>query len=272
MRTEDNTLLVLKVGERDNVQSLRGGTVWFSTIETFIKTDVEQGNPERGDRYEGVFARLLCGDPRIAEMKRELGKDLELIPDDAYYLLRRKSSRSVHAFCCFGVKAYNVPLQPDTITFVDGTMKGEGNLIIPERMRDNFLQGTRDSQVEPWFFCASPRHFFDAIEKKLKEENLRCKVVRVVYDIDIGSPFFIDPIGNDKNAAEYVELRHKRRELAYQQETRILLFDQPVVGKGMPVSVEPISTHSAWAGAFSSVDRIILRGTVGRDSQKLMPL
>ena len=107
--------LCMKVSEKQWIESLRNGTVCFNPIEVFIKKAEKNGNNEQGDRYEGIFARLHTSDRRVGELKIRFGDDLEIIPDNNYVLLRRKSSRKIPIFCMYGVRRDELDLQEGSI-------------------------------------------------------------------------------------------------------------------------------------------------------------
>ena len=73
----------------------------------------------------------------------------------------------------------------------------------------------------------------------------------VRYDIDISSEFFIEPKDN------YPELFHKRTDLEYQHEVRILILNTALGREGISVSYQPVSVQS---GNFA-LGELYLEGT-----------
>lgn len=121
--------LCMKVSEKQWIESLRNGTVCFNPIEVFIKKAEKNGNNEQGDRYEGIFARLHTSDRRVGELKIRFGDDLEIIPDNNYVLLRRKSSRKIPIFCMYGVRRDELDLQEGSIHKENGNILAQWFII-----------------------------------------------------------------------------------------------------------------------------------------------
>lgn len=233
---EDRLALCAKISQIKWIESLKSGTAWFGKIDNYIRQAIVSGNEEQGDRYEGIFARRDKNDPLIEKYKNQLGDDLEIIPDGAFCFLRRKSSRVQKAFCMYGIKTSDFEVI-EVMNSDSDELKGKVHCHINPRMYDGFLQdGSRADKVVG-FYC-SAGHINEAIEKALKEQGYKWKRAMVQYDIDLKETFLIKP------ADEYPELWHKRKELEYQHESRIIIYDKNDTIKGIPVKYEPLTEHS----------------------------
>lgn len=208
--------LCMKVSEKQWIESLRNGTVCFNPIEVFIKKAEKNGNNEQGDRYEGIFARLHTSDRRVGELKIRFGDDLEIIPDNNYVLLRRKSSRKIPIFCMYGVRRDESDLQEDSVHKENGKYIGTVVYNFPPKIYNGFLDSS-----DVWGFYASSGHFFAALEKALAANHLTYGKAVINYDIELNKEFYFEPTEN------YSELIHKRKELEYQHEIRYILPFSP---------------------------------------------
>ena len=102
---DDRVALFFKFGKYKWMKKLTEGEFSFSCAGNFIFEAQKSGNTIQGDENEGVFARLKNDDPRITEMKEKLQGDLEILPDEApYVMLRRKSSKLKPIFCMYAYK------------------------------------------------------------------------------------------------------------------------------------------------------------------------
>lgn len=183
------------------------------------------------------------------ECRHKFGNDLEIIEDGDYCFLRRKSSRRVCAFCMYGVKNSDLKLLGN-IREIDGELIGDFHYDIEPKMYSDFLQdGSAPSEVAG-YYCSSG-HIINEIELALNSKEYRWKRNMVEYDIDITKEFFIKP--DDC----YSELFHKRIELKYQHEIRIIIMNDLAVLKGISVPFKPISENSGnWA-----IGQLYIEGT-----------
>lgn len=205
----------LKISAQEWIKSLRDGTVCFNPVEYFIKKAEKYGNNEQGDRYEGVFACLKKDNPKIDELKKRFGLDLEIIDNGEFLVFRRKSSRNILIFCMYGIQASELNIDRKSIYQDGGDYFAKARYVIPAKMYEGFLDSTEENA--PYGFYCSVGHFHDALDQALNQEGVLFRKVHIEYDIDLSSEFYIEPDDN------YVELNHKRRDLSYQHEVRYLL-------------------------------------------------
>lgn len=232
--------LCIKISQKKWIEKLKKGSAWFGAINNYIVKAETSDNNEQGDKYEGVFAHIKKNNPIINEYQCRLGNDLEIIEDGDYCFLRRNSSRRVCAFCMYGVKNSDLETFGDVVE-VDGELIGNYRYYIEPKMYSGFLQdGSSPSEVAG-YYCSSG-HLINAIESSLNGEGYCWRRNMIEYDIDITQEFFIEPEDN------YPELFHKRKELKYQHEMRMIIINIPSEIKGINVPFEPISEDSGnWA-------------------------
>lgn len=126
----ETVLLGMKISQKKWIEKLRNGSACFNTVNFYIEKGLSGGNDEQGDKYEGVFARLLKHDSKVEEMEKLLKDDLEVILDGEYVLLRRKSARTIPVFCIYGLY-----IEDAKILSIKETSKGKSELkleIIPQ--------------------------------------------------------------------------------------------------------------------------------------------
>lgn len=102
-----DALQLFRFSEQRWIDKLIEGDVSFSCPGAFIHQAKMTGNNDQGDLFEGVFARLKYGDTKVTSLRKTLGKDLEIIPDGEYVMLRRKSSRRNLSFVIMGTLLKN---------------------------------------------------------------------------------------------------------------------------------------------------------------------
>lgn len=246
---DERLVICIKISQKKWIEELQKGSAWFGAINNYIVKAEETNNNEQGDKYEGVFARCKKVDPIVMEQRNRLGDDLEIIDDGEYCFLRRKSSRNACAFCMYGIK--NTDLTPiGEIDDINGELIGKFHYDIEPRMYSSFLQdGSSPSEVAG--FYSSSGHIIDAIESSLQKERYKWIRKMVQYDIDISKEFFIEP------KQDYPELFHKRIDLEYQHEVRIIILGATPGTKGIGVSYQPVSVQS---GNFA-LGELYLEGT-----------
>lgn len=96
-------LYCMKIAKPRWAKSLRDGTAWFGSVESYIQKAQKDHNDEQGDAFEGVFARVGRFSNELINCMKKFGNDLEIIPDGEYCLLRRKSIRKACVFCMYGL-------------------------------------------------------------------------------------------------------------------------------------------------------------------------
>jgi len=153
-------------------------------------------------------------------MRFQLGKDLEVLPDGEYRLLRRKSSKLKPIYCFYSYKAGDA--------LVDGQPTHTGKLQIRHDFDDRLYSGfSNDSKhnimlAKPhWFtqLTLQPKPFLERIQCALALTQQQYKMGSVDYKLFSNETFFIEP------TAEYDELFYKFPDYQYQYEGRILLQD-----------------------------------------------
>lgn len=237
---EDKLAFCLKISQPVWIEKLYNGEAWFGKINGFIEQAEKEKNNEQGDKYEGVFARCKRASPLVIKYSNLLGADLEIIDDGDFCMLRRKSSRLMKVFCMYGIR--NSDLEITEVMDPEATesmVKYRYN--VSEKMYKGFLQdGISASEVAG--FYASAGHINEAIEKSLLNRGDRWARAMVQYDIDLASEFCID-ISQD-----YPELWHKRKDLSYQHESRIVIYDFDDTVNGILVPYHLLDQNSAnWA-------------------------
>ena len=246
---EERLALCLKISQAEWIKRLVDGCAWFGKIDNYIKQAVDSGNDDQGDRYEGIFARCRINSELIEQYHNDFGDDLEIIEDGDYCWLRRRSSRLQKAFCMYGVKMADLEIT-DVLNPEDAAPMGKFRCNISSRMYDGFLQDGSAPKDVAGFYC-SAGHINEALEKALNLQGYEWKRAMIQYDIDINQEFYIEPLEG------YPELWHKRKELAYQHESRILIYDDNDEVKGIELQYEPISVHS---GGFA-FGQLLIEGT-----------
>lgn len=237
MSQSDKLCLCMKISQAEWIDSLRAGNAWFGKIDNYILQAERSGNNEQGDKYEGFFARCLKTSPIVSYNKDRFGDDLEIVDDGEYVLLRRKSSRKFCAFCMYGIR------YSDLILIGDVDLSGSEptrafKYDIDRKMYDGFLQDGSASSTVTGFYC-SAGHLIDALESTLNAKGYKWSRECIKYDMDPNASFYFEPSGS------YPELWHKRKDLSYQHEVRIVVFKDPSPEKGICIKYPPLTSHSA---------------------------
>lgn len=197
----------IKFTSEEWAQKTKEGEISFSCSGKFIADEQTTGDTSRGDRLEAVFAHIKKSDERIAKYKEILGTDLEVIEDNEYVYLRRRSSCLVPIYCIFGIYEELVEVKPideKSIRF---------SFDFPEKMYEGFSD-------ESNYTCAflQAKSFEDEIKSTFESLNIKyiCKPVQYRQEED---EFFIEPTENRE------ELFSKRSIYDGQNEYRIILPD-----------------------------------------------
>lgn len=211
-----NAIMIYKFGEKRWIQKILDGELSFSCTGAFVFQAKKTGNLIQGDLYEGAFARFLNSNPKINEMYEKLGKDLEIINDGDYSLLRRKSAKLRPIFCAF---AYTVEDSLKSNTIVKpGAQKLRFEF--DKRMYEGFSNYIESKVVTDLYrftlLYVQPKPFVDSIKQVLRLKNTPYKMKRVEY-IDMKEEFYIELTDN------YDELFYKSKDYEYQHEMRICL-------------------------------------------------
>lgn len=216
MIDETSSLGLLKVGQNKWIQRLYNGEVSFSCAKSFIYQAQHSSNDEQGDTDEAIFARLKKGDRRIGEMQALLKQDLEIIDDDSYVKLRRKSSCFVPIFCIYTL------LYSDFISQIKNVGDNVIRIDIPSKIYDGFIGNancnnvfSNDFRIVGAFFQSKP--FWNRLEETLVQQGYSFKRNAINYTEEGQEEFFIFP--DDSRP----ELFYKRPKYKYQHELRIVL-------------------------------------------------
>lgn len=216
MLDETQSYGLLKVGQNKWIQKLYNGEVSFSCAKAFIYQAKHDENDEQGDSDEAVFARLKKDDPRIDEMRHLLGRDLEIIDDNSYVKLRRKSACFVPIFCIYTI------LYSDFISQVKKKGDNYIRIDISDKIYNGFIGSTdcqnvlsNDFRIMGAYF--QPKPFFGYLETALKNEEYLFRRNAINYTAEADNEFFIYPTD------DYDELFYKRPKYEYQHEARIIL-------------------------------------------------
>jgi len=188
--------------------NLANGEVSFSCAGKYISDEQTTGDTSRGDRLEAVFAHLKKDDNRIAICEKRFGTDLEVIEDNEYVYLRRRSSCLVPIFCIFGIT--------DSLfkTEVLNEHEVKFSLDFPEDMYGGFTDKSNYS-------CAflQAQSFESEIKTTFNSLSIKYNMKPAVYGI-VDGDFYIEPT----EARE--ELFLKRSIYSNQHEYRIILPEE----------------------------------------------
>ena len=174
------------------------------------------GNMEQGDEHEAVFARLRNGDTKIDRMRSVLGNDLEIISDDDYCLLRRRSSKFMPIYCMYTITVDDFQNQ------IKHAGKNRVQHDLPQEIYSGFAASFESSKVlssefltATVFFQSEP--FFRLLDYSLLTKDYTFTRKAINYDLMSENEFFIEP--TDKRD----ELFAKRSKYRYQHEVRYLI-------------------------------------------------
>lgn len=218
MIPNENVIILFRFGEQRWIDKNIDGELSFSCAGSFINQAKRTGNTVQGDLYEAVFARLLKSDSKIDEMKNKLGKDLEIIDDDEYVLLRRKSAKLKPIFCFYGYKAADM--------LEDGNIEHVGPNKIRHDFDERLYSGFADSLKVKNVVSEShrftqltlmPKPFVDRVKLAMACGGYGYEMHAVDYKERGKETFFIEPTN------KYLELFYKHPNYAYQYETRICI-------------------------------------------------
>lgn len=216
MIPNDNAIMLYKFNESRWINKILNGELSFSCAGAYIHQAKQTHNYIQGDEFEGVFARLQNNNPKIQEMKNKLGKDLEILPDNNYCFLRRKSAKLKPIFCFFSYTAEDAlhDKQPGKIG------KQRVRLNFDQRMFNGFAPSSiRNVISNSHMFTLvylSPRSFIERIKCFLLSNPY--KMDQIEYISLNNEEFFIEPTD------EYNELFYKSKTYCYQHEARICLL------------------------------------------------
>lgn len=236
---DDSLVFCLKISQPKWIKLFRDGSAWFGKIDNYIKKALESNNDDQGDRYEGIFAHVRKDSAEVEKYQTALSEDLEIIDDGDFCFLRRKSSRKQKAFCLYGIKKSELTIievyNPEAETPI-----GRFRCNISPKMYDGFLQDGGTAADVAGYYC-SAGHINDALEKTLRLNGYYWKRAMIQYDIDLNAEFIIEP------SEGYPELWHKRKDLSYQHESRIIIYDNTDID-GIALPYIPLKENSGnWA-------------------------
>lgn len=218
MLPNDNAILLFRFTESRWADAIIQGQISFSCAGAFIHQAEHTGNTVQGDLYEGVFARLNKTDSRVQLMKDTLKKDLEIIDDGDFVLLRRKSALRKPMFCYY---AYTVE---DAIHDCgDDAHKGINTIrhVFDDKMYSGFSENWRCSVIadnrRSTLLTLQPKPFVERIKMASVTQRINLRMKRVDYSTWSNETFFITPTD------EYDELFCKQSSYSYQHEGRACL-------------------------------------------------
>lgn len=213
---KNNAIIIYRFSAKKWMDELREGNFSFSCPGKYIEESMTEGNDEQGDKFEAVFARLEKGDPRVREMKKKLGHDLEILDDGRYVLLRRESAKLIPTFCFFYFKVDDLH---------EGAVGDENCGLVPitlyfdEKMYSNFADGNTDEE-KLTATAIYTKEFVEKAEQIIFSNDgrrFRARMAGVDYKKRTQDTFLIEPTDN------YDELFYKRNKHSYQHEGRIAL-------------------------------------------------
>lgn len=220
MVPNDHAIMLFKFGEQRWMDKIIEGNLSFSCVGAYIQQYKRTGNEIQGDPYEAVFARVKKHDHIIAEMQELLGNDLELIDDNDFMMLRRRSAKYVPVFCVYGYKGVDVlnDIPEHEITI------GKHHVIheFDERMYSGFSDSLEVKNV------ISDSHRFTQLAIRVPEfmvrlyehaffDNIQFEMHPIDYKTMRDEEFFIEP------NRYYKELFYKFPRYSYQIEARITI-------------------------------------------------
>ena len=217
-------LMIHRFGEQRWIDKIIDGELSFSCAGAFIHQAKKTRNYVQGDIHEAVFARLLKNDVRIAQMRTQLGADLEEIPDGNYVFLRRHSAKRKPIFCFYGYTAGDA-LRDSSIDHVGfNRIRHE----FDEKMYSGFSQNIdmRNVVSDEYRFTeltVMARAFVDRIRIAMLNNDYLYRIERIDYDTMNKDEFFISPTSN------YDELFYKHPSYKYQYEARICMPDKELI-------------------------------------------
>lgn len=105
MKKTTNIFFLYKVAERNHLQTLINGKVFFSCCGNYVEIAKRGKDKGQGDKYECVFAKYLKGNSEepIRKYKSLFGKDLLIEKEGNYVLFRRKSSLLTPTACFYSM-------------------------------------------------------------------------------------------------------------------------------------------------------------------------
>jgi hypothetical protein len=243
MISEENSLILFKFGATKWMKALKEGEVSFSCPGKYIKIANETGNSEQGDLYEGVFARLKVMDPRIEQCRGKLGKDLEILPDGEFVLLRRKSTYFVPTFCFYSFRSLDL-LQNVTRSGLQQVRHD-----FDERMYSGFSSNAvlnKHPDNEPATLIIQARPFHEQVIQAVRREGFGIEISHINYTLFDNEEFYIEPTNQRK------ELFYKFPQYSYQSEARILL-------RGLKIH-DPNERYALNIGPLSDADAPLVTG------------
>lgn len=238
MIPNNDAVLLFRFGEQQWIDREIAGHLSFSCPGNFIWQAKQTGNQVQGDMREAIFARLLKDDKRISEMQALLKKDLEIIEDGDYCLLRRRSAKLKPIYCFYAYKAKDILL--------DGQPEKLGKQSIRHDFSDHMYSGFADNLAiynvvsEKSRFTQltlQPKPFLDRIKVALSRNGYGYEMHEVDYKLFANDTFFIPP------TAKYEELFYKFPEYSYQYEGRVCLVDLKFsnIFERKPVDIPPLN-------------------------------
>ena len=219
MLQDRDALLLFRFSEQRWIDKTIAGCLSFSCAGYFIHQAKITGNTIQGDQYEAVFAHIPKDDIRVSQMGKDLGRDLEIIPDGDFVYLRRRSAKFRPIYCLYAYTAKDA--------LKDGKPCDVGKLEIlhyfDERMYSGFADAFQAQCVVATDrrytqLVLQPKPFLDRIRISLAKNSLNDNKKRMVdYEMRKQKIFFIEP------TEQYDELLYKSPEYEYQHEARICL-------------------------------------------------
>lgn len=244
-------LYCMKIAKPRWAKSLRDGTAWFGSVESYIQKAQKDHNDEQGDAFEGVFARVGRFSNELINCMKKFGNDLEIIPDGEYCLLRRKSIRKACVFCMYGLTPQDF-LPIGGLYYIDGVKVCDFQHTVSQKMFEGFL----DDKEKAASVCASIGHLNEAISKGASDVGYTIRRQELKYDLDFTREFMIAGI---EPGSPYEELFHKQKRFSYQHELRSLLsnVDCPPSQDGIPIQYKKLEKDSLFYDESNDVGMII---------------
>lgn len=240
MISNKDAVLVFRFGKQKWIDLETRGKLSLPCPGKFIYQAIQTGNLQQGDPREAVFARLKKSDAKIEEMQHLLGKDLEILEDGAFCLLRRRSAKMKPIYCVYAYTAEDI--------LNDGQPKESGNLIarhdFDPLMYESFASstGVRNVVTEAERFSQltiRAKPFIDRITIALVLSGHRFQSKLVDYDRFKAETFFVPPTD------DYDELFFKFPEYSYQHECRFCINDFSFldISERFPLEIIPLKEN-----------------------------
>lgn len=216
MISSHTSFIFLKIGKKKYVEPIGDGIISFGCAAKYVRDFRLYNNSEQGDEYEAVFARLKKGNVNIGTFQQLLGSDLEIIDDNEYVKLRRRSSLHAPIFCLYAIQARDVQQYAEP-------KEGQQNVKYDDycKMQKGFADLINKNVMETGsLYCEGimyPREFAIRFFHYCFKNNVPSCIKKIDYVTKASDEYIIPP------NADRMELFFKDKAYSYQNEYRLVL-------------------------------------------------